>query len=63
MYDRSGEEVEWFGAKILKKQVQKRAYMIKITDPVMNSMDELEDGRKMCFLRKGSGINFKKIKN
>jgi hypothetical protein len=35
MYDRSREEVEWFGAKILKKkQVQKRAYMIKNTDPV-----------------------------
>ncbi|KAK2360571.1 hypothetical protein QL285_085825 [Trifolium repens] len=54
---RSREEVEWFGAKILKKkQVQKRAYMIKNTDPVINSMDELEDDRKMCFLRKRSGI-------
>jgi predicted enzyme related to lactoylglutathione lyase len=60
MYDRSGEKVEWFGGKILKKQVQKRAYMIKITDPVMNSVDELEDDRKMCFLRKRFGINFKK---
>jgi hypothetical protein len=57
MYDRSREEVEWFGAKILKKkQVQKRAYMMKNTDSVINSMDELEDDRKMCFLRKRSGI-------
>jgi hypothetical protein len=38
------EEVQQFDAQIMMKEVQKRAYMMKVPDRLQNSMNEVEHG-------------------